>query len=270
MIRSIALFLIVCFILASLPKLALARSHPVRDEGYLSLQTKHKGLEVQVDGQFVGYTSDEVITLTEGTHKVTVRHPDRSNWLDEDWFANVRIQPGDTLRVPVVFKKSYSINSRPYGASVYLEDEYIGETPIYFQLLENEVGKVRISKSGFKKKVLTVGDSEQQFFDVTLKRKPTAVDTTVTKKGDDLQDSNFKVYLYSAIGLAAVSGGLALYFRNEANNKFDQYQNTGDPELFETFFDDAERYDRYAAISFGVFQASFIASFYLLLKEANR
>lgn len=259
------------------PELSLAGTLSVMlekqlaDDGYLILQTRHKGLEIRVDQRLIGYTSDSVIVLSAGTHRVVVRHPNRSNWLDEDWFADIEVSEGDTLRLTVIFKKSYSINSKPYGASVFLEQEYIGETPIYVKLYEHEIKNVRLVKQGFEEKKIVIGNSDQQFFDVALQPDKAALDLSLQKVERDLRShSKTKLYLYSTIGLAAVSGALALYFRNRANDRFERYRGTGNPELIDRFFNDAKKYDRYAAVSFGVFQVSFIVSFYLLLKQANR
>lgn len=242
-----------------------------QEQGYLILETKHNGLAVRIDGKFMGFTPLPGFDLTPGTHKVTVSNPYRANWLDQDWFADVKLSPGDTLRVKPVFKKSYSINSTPFGASVFFQNQRIGETPIFFTLEENETGFLTLSKDGFVDTTFVIGQSEQRFFKIMLKPQKRPLDLSVLPSDFELDKRpRSKKYFYSTLGLSVVSGALALYFRSKGNSSFDRYLGTGDPELMNKYFNEAKKFDRFAAASFGVFQVSFILSFYLFLKQANR
>ncbi|HEX9652519.1 MAG TPA: PEGA domain-containing protein [bacterium] len=238
--------------------------------GYLMLLTPHAGLEIKIDNQPVGRTPDSLLTLAAGPHKVAVEHPDRVNWFEEDWFADVRILPGDTLRVPVVFRKTFSINSQPYGATVAMDGAAMGETPIFFKLTEDEIKPLTLSKTGYRDTTFTIGHDQRRFFYIALAVPKRAVDLSLKPASDDHHTSPTKLILYSASALVVLSGGLALYFRDRGNDKYNSYLNTGDPELIERYYKDAKHFDRLAAVSFGAFQISFVASFYLLLKEANK
>jgi hypothetical protein len=67
-----------------------------------------------------------------------------------------------------------------------------------------------------------------------------------------------------------VSGVLAFYFKKRGNDAYDAYLSTGNPQEFNPAYSQAKRFDKLAAVSFGVFQVSFVASFYLFLKRANK
>ena len=245
--------------------------YPADEDGYLMLETKHEGLEVRIDGRFIGLTPLGFVALPPGQHKVRISPPAPGNWLDAGWFDNVRILPADTLRVPVVFETSYSIRSMPYEAKVLLDSEKIGLTPIFFKLFENEGKNVTLSKQGFADTTFAVGLGEKRFFDVKLKRHLEDIEISRAAMNDKLRsNSRSKRRLYTAGGLALVSGALALYFREKGNDRYDRYRSTGEPGAADRFFADAKRYDRFAAAAFGVFQVSFVASFYFFLKDANR
>lgn len=240
----------------------------IPDAGYLLLQSDHKGLAVKIDGQLIGYTPLGILSLSAGSHEIYVSHPNRANWLDRDWLGKIDIVANDTLRVKVAFEKSYSVNSQPFGASVFLADRKIGETPLFFNLNENEIKKITITKEGFRDTTFSVGLTGQQFFNIALK--PTRKNIAMPQDSGLKKSSKNKVYFYSAIGLSVVSGVAAFYFRSKANDKYESYLQTGNPQRFNAFYNDAKKIDRYAAVSFGTFQVSFIFSFYLFLKEANR
>lgn len=272
--RAIALFLLTSFIVSMMvPRPGYAQDNSQRKDtaGYLAIETDHRGLEVTVDGRFKGLTPTGILELPAGTHRIVVRHPSRSNWLDQDWMKEVQIAPGDTVVVDVVFKRSYSINSEPFGAEVFLDGEKVGETPLFIKLREGETTHVTLSHEGYQDTTVTLGGNRTRFLALEL--------TPVTKEADlylpdeivqEQEHSTSKVLLYSAMGLSVVSGALALYFRDRGNDSYDRYLSTGDPAQFNQFYDDAKRYDRYAAASFVTFQVGFVASFYLFLRIANR
>ncbi len=275
LIRITAASLTVSLLLSLvLPEIAAAqtrKSQPSQEKiGYLALVTKHSGLEVRVDGKFAGFTPT-VFKLPEGLHKVALRHPDRSNWFEEDWSADVRILTGDTLRVPVVFKISFSINSQPFGAAIFLDDEAIGETPLFFKLSENESKRITLKKEGFRDTTFAIGQSEPRFYNIFLEKSSHPVEIFPAATSTELKGgSESNLLLYSTLGLTVVSGALALYFRKKGNDSYDTYLSTGNPDLFNPAYSQAKKFDRLAAVSFGVFQVSFVASFYLFLKRANK
>ncbi|MFQ5823119.1 MAG: PEGA domain-containing protein [bacterium] len=276
LIQFVATILILSFstsIISPLNSLAspLQNLQESEDRGYLILETRHRNLAVQIDNKFVGFTPLDVIELSPGLHKVYVTNPNRINWLDQDWYADVRISTRDTLRIQVIFKKSYSINSQPYGATVFFENRKFGETPIFFNLNEYEVGIITLTKFGYKDTSFTIGQSELRFFNITLKPQKKALDLSqLSSKFGLSKKPQSKLYLYSTMGLSLISGALALYFRNKGNSSYNHYLETGDVELMNKYLNDAKRFDKFAAVSFGVFQVSFVVSFYLFLKQANR
>jgi hypothetical protein len=237
-------------------------------KGWLMLIASHAGLVVKIDNQFVGLTPD-VFELTPGLHKVVVEHPDRINWFEENWVADVQILANDTLRAPVIFKYSYSIHSQPFGATVLKGTELVGETPIFFKLPENEIAEITLSKPGYRDTTLTLGLTPQRFFDVELAAAKIPLHLALGSVNADKRPRS-RVILYSAAALTLAAGGLAFYFRSRGDDKYESYLRTGDPEFIEKYYNDAKHFDRLAAVSFGIFQISFVASFYLLLKEANR
>ncbi|MFQ5648953.1 MAG: PEGA domain-containing protein [bacterium] len=246
----------------------LVEARPEED-GFLKMNTSHTGLAVKIDGAFVGYTPLNLLQLDSGPHKIHVAHPDRSNWLDTDWVEQVEIAPNDTLTVNVMFQRSFSINSQPYGAAVYLENEPVGETPVFVRIVEGETKQVTLSKTGYRDSTFTLGGETTQFYDITLQRSSHDFDPQLQgfkQKGK----SKTKVHFFTALGLAVASGTLALYFRSKADNKYDRYLETGNPRTFNKFYDDAKKFDKLAAVSFGTFQVSFVVSFYLFLKQANQ
>ena len=71
--------------------------------------------------------------------------------------------------------------------------------------------------------------------------------------------STFKILL----GSAAVLGGVAAYFKNKADNKYDDYLQTKDQSLLDT----VDRLDLYSGIFFGLLQINFGYLIYKFLTD---
>jgi len=73
----------------------------------------------------------------------------------------------------------------------------------------------------------------------------------------------------SSVGLV---GGvsLALWVKNQADDRYDRYLHTADPKRAQDFLDTAERYDRASLVGWAMAQVSFVALLYFLTREQKR
>ncbi len=75
--------------------------------------------------------------------------------------------------------------------------------------------------------------------------------------------------LVSGTGLA-VGVGLASWLKSEADDRYDLYRSTADPQRARDYFDSAERYDRATLLGWVIAQASFVGLVYFLVHEEER
>lgn len=72
-------------------------------------------------------------------------------------------------------------------------------------------------------------------------------------------------------GAGLVAGvGLALWVKSEADDRYDVYLNTADPDAAQAALNSAEQYDRATLIGWGLAQVSFVAFVYFLTRENKR
>lgn len=72
-------------------------------------------------------------------------------------------------------------------------------------------------------------------------------------------------------GTGLVAGvAMAMWVKNEADDRYDVYLNTADPEEAQKAFDEAQRYDRATLVGWGLAQVSFVAFVYFLTRERSR
>jgi hypothetical protein len=164
------------------------------------------------------------------------------------------------------------INSIPQNAHVYLNDTLIGQTPVRFSpgvIDTTGKSKIVIKLDGYYDYVLTV---EKESLPLNKTIYLTAQAGKVTSLYNHLVMENEDTYFKSPrkilpIAVSAVialgSGILSYYFKQQANNKYDEYQNTGDPSLL----DKKRKYDIISGISLAVFQIGLAGLIYFLIME---
>ena len=272
--RSVGFLVLASFISTFvLPSVATARKlqpSGLSETGFIKITTLHSGVAVRIDEKFVGLTPLEIQEVAAGEHSIEASHPDQHQWLQRDFNAVVDVVPGDTALVVVLFEQNYSINSTPYGATVTDDGKVVGQTPLYIQVKEMTSRPIVLSQHGFLDSTIVLGINSDRFFNIKLKREQA--------HGLVLPSSAFKVKkkrrprtpFLATLGLSLVAGSLALFFRNKADNRYNRYLKTGEPRALSNLYSDAKRFDKFAAASFGVFQASLGASFVLFLKGTSQ
>jgi hypothetical protein len=235
--------------------------------GILVLQTGYNGLEVRIDGTLVGKTPVSPFALPAGDHRLLVSHPDRGSWMARDWVRDISIAEDDTLSQDVVFTLYYAIRSEPFGAKVMVEDRAAGETPLYYSLLEDKIEQVTLTKPGFHDTTFTVGGNGRKTFDIRLRQSSDSIKTGVQLTTEKIEKTTNKTpALYIGGALMLVSGAAAFYFKQQANDSYDQYLQTGNPDDLSGYYNDANSYDRLFRVSFAGFNASLVFTVYTLLK----
>ncbi len=63
---------------------------------------------------------------------------------------------------------------------------------------------------------------------------------------------------WACLGAAVLCGGASMYCKSEADGHYERYLRAGSPEKMNHYYDQARRFDRYAAVAYGGFQVSFV------------
>ena len=116
-------------------------------EGTLVVQGSQPGAEVFVDEQPVGTTPLEPLSLAPGSHTLRVRLPGYTEHTDV-----FRIEPGQPTEVTVdliALSEVLSVVTEPPGAHVYVDGNFMGESPVEFDLLEG-THSLRVTSRGYE------------------------------------------------------------------------------------------------------------------------
>lgn len=114
------------------------------DFGELILKTNPSGANVYIDNKPKGLTPFIESMLPSGTHHITLSY-DKYH----DIVKTFNLYPEDKIDETYQFKSKFGrlvINSEPFGSEVYLEDEFIGKTPLTLDTVTSSIYPLRITK----------------------------------------------------------------------------------------------------------------------------
>lgn len=240
-----------------------------QDFGYIKIETDSSGIEILIDGKLVGMTPLPPVAVQPGEHQVAALHPQRYQWGNLDWLQLIQISFGDTVILRPTFKILFSIQSQPFGAEVYLNDDLQGTTPLTFACESKNSCAVILKKEGYKDQVIDLSQVQTDHLQVSLVKNSNLVDLYQAEKETGLKQNRYRKITYGLWGLSILTGLATVYFKDQADEKYRQYLVSGSLQEMNKLFNDANRYDRYSTISLGAVQGCFVLSFYFLIKSVN-
>jgi hypothetical protein len=160
--------------------------------GSIYMVTVPQGASAYVDGAYYGITPALASNLNAGTHQVRLS---LSGF--QDWVGNVNVAGGSTITVsqtltigptstatPVPGTGSIAASSNPSGAQVFLDNNYVGISPLTIPSVQPGMHTVLIKQSGYAdwQATQTVQGGQVTYVDATLSPSPSPPPTP-TKGG---------------------------------------------------------------------------------------
>ncbi len=229
--------------------LALLCSEPSKAQSGILIQLETNAPEgiVYADSTALGPARIGTFVVPANTREIRMLPPGSASWTIEP----IRFfLPRDTTRVVSVrldFPYHYRIESVPFGAEVYLETESgstrLGVTPLVHRSDQSVAGIFRLRKPGYVSE--TVNPEPQVWSRYSVLMSPVVSEMVASSEVEWQPPARFRSWIdYSAIGLAVVSGALAVHYKFKADRRYDLYTRSGDASLK----DDVKRFDTRAAI----------------------
>jgi hypothetical protein len=138
---------------------------PVATTGTLTVTVVQEGAEVYVDEQLVGTSPVAPQTLPPGTHTVRVRMPGFSEYSDV-----ITVERGGVADMPVelfALSEALSITSTPTGAHVFVDGNFMGQTPVDVDL-QDGTHSVRVTLHGYEEVVQEITATSGRREDLAL------------------------------------------------------------------------------------------------------
>ncbi len=240
--QIIRLMLCVLGTLIAVPGAAQVRSLTVVS----NMNTAH----VFVDGEWMGRVTDGPFLVAQSAEELTVKPETLDAWAIQP--IRFDLTSGDAVgELRAMFPYYYRVESMPPGADVFLVsptgDEWLGETPLLYQSPAALRGEFLIAHEGHTSARLVPGKEIWNHEAVTLD----ISDANVARRmGLSEPDRRRRWIDVAALSTAAVAGALAVHYRTKADNRFDRWQETQDPNLKNR----VQRLDVYSGVAVGTMQ----------------
>ena len=147
------------------------------------------------------------------------------------------------------FQSEQLLNTDPQDVYVFMNDSLIGFTPLF---IPQSSGRILLKKAEYSDKNISFSDLQNNQL---IKLDYLGAEPKV----------NFvsSIWFKFLIGSAIAFGATTAYYKLEADEKYGEYQITGDPELLE----ETDKYDIISGVTFVAMQINFGLIIYFLLTE---
>jgi hypothetical protein len=232
----------------------------------LSLDCSCDDLLVTLDGDSVGVTPLQELSIKAGQHLLVVQGPFQLRWHTQNWQQSIHAVGGQHYRFKVSFPKMYIINTIPFGADVFANGKKLGVTPLTVFASPDSLVTIQVSKTNFKTKTLQLGENEEGEVRIYLEYMDGWLEQRNRKNLEHQKNLRWKRRgLYSSIAFSALAGLSTIYFRDRANEEYATYIRAGSPADMQHYYDRTKYYDKVAGISYTLFQIGFVFSGYFFL-----
>lgn len=225
----------------------IAEIFPQDCKATLIVETDREESAIYINNEFTG-KGRIVKELDAGSYNVLVKE-NYKLWDGTTLLRKVDLRQCNHQVLTFSFNNEIYLQSEPQDAAVYSNDSLIGYTPLR---LSNSLSLLRLKKPGYNDKFISGNDyqgNEAVKLDFTGQMKETSFHER------DL----FKILLAGIV----VLGGTTAYFKLKADDKFEEYQLTGN----ESLLDETERYDLISGIAFTALQINFGLLIYFFLSD---
>lgn len=214
----------------------------------LEIETNRDSSLIFINDQLIGYGKIRT-EVTSGKYFITVKENSfRWNEHEINDSVNIKLCDKEYLISYNLFDKLF-IDSRPQDASIYIYDSLMARTPNFVNV--NEFQTVSLRKGGITRSIHSKELNAYNTIPLEIPR---------TEKNEIFSESDwFKVL----VGTATVFGTVSAYFKIKADNRFDEYLKSKDPDKL----NEVNRFDLYSGISFGLLQINFGYLIYKFLIE---
>lgn len=219
---------------------------------------------VRIDSVLVGRTPLTDIEVEAGSHLIHVAPPKGGVWNYEDKYVEVVVAENQDTTLNIQFDKPIFVNSIPYGAHLRRDHEYIGITPLYVPFESNAGASFQILKEGYEPYPFVLDKPEPIIAKLKQKEGYTEQEKKKPRFFGLMPRKNVKSK-FTLLALTVAAHWTSFYLKNVADQKYDDYLRTADPQLMNKYWDETKKYDRLSEISLAVSYVALTGLIYLVI-----
>jgi len=214
----------------------------------LIIATDLQLVNIFINDSLVSDSSFYETELNNGNYKIIIME-NSDRWDARTFVDSITLKNCEAKKLTYFSNRKVYLDSNPQDAYVFDKDSLIGSTPLFIGNLRNEL---KLTKPGYQEKILLQNSfSENMLVNLEF--------IGEKKEESFFYSTTFQILAGTAIALGAVTA----YYKLKADDKFDEYQSTGNQDLL----DETNKYDLVSGITFTALQINFGFILYKFLTE---
>jgi len=214
----------------------------------LTIQTNVDSAGLFIDDNFISVGNAFQIKLEPGAHSIQIVE-NLKKWNAEIITDTIQIEKSGELFLNYTFKDQSILNTSPQDVYVFEKDSLVGFTPI---LLDAGFKELKLEKPDYKSTYITPEE-------ISNGKMPELIFTGQPPDQQFYGSTLFTILLGTAIALGATTA----YYKLEADNLFEEYKITGNPELVS----EVDNYDLLSGAALIAFEVNIGLIIYFFLAE---
>ena len=231
---------------------------------FIHVSAQQDSLPIYLDEDLIGYTPLYEFPTNCEEHTITVLPPEWPVWNISAFKQTIHLKSQQHCYLDATFPQKKLVNSIPYGADIFINQEKAGKTPLLIDIPKEGPLNIEIQKTGFQtvlKNIATTAEPDVILVHLEKSDSPNDV-AIISDKNINNSKTKHKKALYLSLGFTVLSGVTSVYFRDKGNNEYDKYMSATYPKDMDYHFDQSEYYDRLSSISYVAFELGVITSGY--------
>lgn len=205
-------------------------------------------INIFINEVFAGETNNFQTEIELGNYIVTVTENSKK-WNAKSFSDTINVTDCSEITLNYSFKDEVLLDTEPQNVYVFRNDSLLGYTPL---LVRSNFKSLLLKKPDYSSRKITFDE-----FNANDKIKLDFIGEE--NDGSFYESTIFKILAGTAVALGAATA----YFKLEADNRFDEYKVTGDPDLL----NQTDRLDVISGVSFVALQINFGLIIYLFLSD---
>lgn len=240
--------LLIKILFANLLMILIAQTFAQDCSAILNIISDVDEVSIYINDEYAGNTAKFKTDVEMGIYIVTVTENSKK-WNAKSFSDSIEVTECSEFTLNYYFNDELLLDTDPQNVYVFSNDSLIGYTPLY---LRRDFKSLLLEKPDYSSKKITIDD-----INVSEKIKLDFI-------GDENDGSFYESMIFKVLaGTAIALGAATAYFKLEADNSFEEYKITGDPELL----NQTDRLDVISGVSFVALQINFGLIIYLFLSD---
>jgi hypothetical protein len=217
-----------------------------QDFSKVSIYSNPENIKIRLDSVIIGQTPLISIEIKPGSHILEAITPTPGLWNSNNQLITFHTKPNKDTTIYIRMDEKIKINSVPFHAKLHNEDRYLGLTPFTISYYENRGKTMRLEKEGYKTLFFVLNEPKSQSFKLEkIELNPDNENNSFTYS---LFHKRIKSKFLFLTGTVAAHW-VAFYFKNVADDNYNKYLKTTNPDLMTHYWDKTQKYDRMSDVS---------------------